>query len=70
MVLLTCMESISEEVVSYQWYKNQVKLQDKFDKELNIGNTREGTGKYTCDVVTAKAPSMKSDDKEILFICK
>ena len=69
-VILTCKESTNTEVISYQWFKNGVEVREQCDKTFVIGNTREGNGIYSCQVVTAKITSMKSEDKDIIFRCK
>ena len=69
-VVLTCNEATNDNILSYNWYFNNIKQNDQKSKTFNIGNTRDKSGMYSCIVVNASKISMKSQEKTITFLCK
>ena len=72
-VILTCHKVTSDAdiVKSYEWYKNEIRVDGQANQTYNIGDNRTASANYTCKVVTERTgTSDVSDSKEITFLCK
>ncbi len=66
---MTCTEDTNETPDSYQWFKGGVK-QVLITKEIAIGNVKSADGDYECRVQTPSGTSVKSDKKNVIFLCE
>ena len=69
-VVLTCTAFTPEHVIAYAWYKGDAKEVEETGSTMDIGNSRDNSGSYKCEVRTASKTSDKSAAKTVTFLCK
>ena len=68
---LTCQEATTDIGIVYAWYFKGTKVESQSGKTFQIGSTRAKDGDYECAVKTAALTTfVKSDAKNVLFLCK
>ena len=68
---LTCQEATTDIGIVYAWYFKGTKVESQSSKTFQIGSTRAKDGDYECAVKTAALTTLvKSDAKNVLFLCK
>ena len=69
---LTCQEATTDNIgIVYAWYLKGTELESQSGKTFQVGSTRANNGDYECAVKTAALTTIvKSDAKNVLFLCK
>ena len=65
-ITLTCTSNITSPD-SYEWYKDETKVDSATTSTFNIGNKETANGEYKCLVVKGVDKSAKSAGKTITF---
>ena len=70
-VYLTCHHDTDETISSYEWYKDDAKIDTATAEKYQLPTKAKGDGgSFQCKVVTTQSTSVFSDKLVVEFLCK